>query len=690
MSKRLIEKFEHISGMKSTNPTTTSIVKPAVLNLTNGEIPDSHLELLNLGPKYVPALKKVPILSIVTATKEVAQKIEKKLDTVGNYVESERLRHKVSNLLLGQVNKRLPTNLSRNQQTALRELKDNDDIKVVPFDKGIGFAVLTKTDMVKKMQEHLGEAKVVAKDPTNTLVVKFQRELARLKKDNKIDHRCHQQMYPSDAVPPRLYGFVKAHKPSKDFPMRPVVSTLRTPFYGTSKYLVNIIQPTLNKNHTQVKNSSSFVEESKSWSIGREEIQVSYDVVNLYPSVPIAKAIAAIIDLLQADWEDVKTRTNLSVADIHKLLTMCLSKCYFLYEDSIYVIEDAGPIGLSLMVVVAEAYLQTIETVAIGQAVVCAPLTYKRYVDDSHGRFNSEEDATKFLDILNAQDNKIQYTMEQESSPGVLSFLDITVINNGAGQYEYKVYRKEAITNLQIHPTSSVNPNTIYGVFKGFLARAHSICSDIHLANEIQFLVDMFVENGYDRNKLSKIVADYGSANRAQEQVDDDTERNPVISLPWIPKIGPKLRSIYRRHGIKVVFHRGPTLKDILSRHKCRLPQNSNAGVYKLQCRCSKVYIGETKKRILTRAKEHERDVFEGRWAMSGAAEHARNCSQTFDWNETKTVAKEDNMARRKIRESLEIRRHKRVRDEEVLNRDSGTRVSTTQWDYLLGKCGVN
>ncbi len=201
----------------------------------------------------------------------------------------------------------------------------------------------------------------------------------------------------------------------------------------------------------------------------------------------------------------------------------------------------------------------------------------------------------------------------------------------------------------------------------------------------------MFVENGYNRSKLSKIVADYGSDNSTHEQVDDGTEKKPVISLPWIPKIGPKLRSIYLRHGIKVVYHCGPTLKDILSRHKCRLPPNSNAGVYnRLQCRCSKLYIGETRKRILTRAKEHERDAFEGRWAMSGAAEHAKSCSHSFESNETKTVAKEENMTRRKIRESLEIRRHKRLHNEKVLNRDSGTLVSTTQWDYLLGNCDFN
>ena len=684
MSTRLKQKFDRITG-KKVPTTTTSIVKPAVLNLTSNDIPESHLDLLNLGPKFVPALKKVPIMSIVTATEVAAQNIERKLDAIGNCVKSESLRHNVSNILLKQVNKRLPSNLSREQNTALRELKDNEETKIVPFDKGVGFAVLTKEGMLDKMKDHLGEAKVVEKDPTNTIVVKFQKELSRLKKEKKINKRCYEQIYPSDAVPPRLYGYVKAHKATKNFPMRPVVSTVGTPFYGTSKHLVDIIQPTLNKSNIRVKNSSSFVEESKTWQIDPEEVQVSYDVVNLYPSVPISKAIDSIINLLQADYDDVKARTNLSITDIRKLLNLCLSKCYFLYEDKIYVIEDAGPIGLSLMVVVAEAYLQTLEAVAIRQATDCAPITFKRYVDDSHARFSDEVKSTEFLDILNAQDSKIQYTIEREEVPGELSFLDVTIINNKSGRYQYKVHRKEAITNLQIKPSSSVNPNTIYGVFKGFLARAHLICSKQHLDGEIAFLLDMFVENGYDRAKLNSIVSSY-KPNAVPQDTGSDSEREPVVSLPWIPKVGPKLRSVYRRHGIKVVFHRGPSLTDILSKHKSKLPTNSNSGVYKLECGCSNIYIGETKKRILTRVKEHQRDAFEGRWRNSGAAEHTKNCQHEFRWSETKSIAMENDKTRRKIREALEIRKHKRSRQGEVLNRDAGTLLATNQWDYLLGR----
>ena len=99
-----------------------------------------------------------------------------------------------------------------------------------------------------------------------------------------------------------------------------------------------------------MNNSSSFVDEAKTWEIDADEVQVSYDVVALYPSVPIQRAIEAIMNILKDDHEGVRTLTKLELDDIRTLLQLSLSKCYLVWNDKIYEIDDAGPIGLSLMV----------------------------------------------------------------------------------------------------------------------------------------------------------------------------------------------------------------------------------------------------------------------------------------------------------------------------------------------------
>ena len=54
-------------------------------------------------------------------------------------------------------------------------------------------------------------------------------------------------------------------------------------------------------------------------------MQVSYDVTNLYPSIPIDEAIDVILQQLSEDYDDLKTRTKLTLVDIQQLTELCIS-----------------------------------------------------------------------------------------------------------------------------------------------------------------------------------------------------------------------------------------------------------------------------------------------------------------------------------------------------------------------------
>ena len=128
------------------------------------------------------------------------------------------------------------------------------------------------------------------------------------------------------------------------------------------------------------------------------EIQVSYVVVNLYPSVPLDRSIQVIVEFLRDDLAKLKKRTKLNLTDIQQLQEVCLSECYFLYDNVIWTLENSGPISLSIMVVLSECYLQRIEQISITQALTLnlAPKSFKRFVDDSHERFNTREQSLQF------------------------------------------------------------------------------------------------------------------------------------------------------------------------------------------------------------------------------------------------------------------------------------------------------
>ena len=68
--------------------------------------------------------------------------------------------------------------------------------------------------------------------------------------------------------------------------------------------------------------------------------------------------------------------------DIQQPLELCLSEYYFLYNNVIWILENSGPIGLLIMFVLSECYLERIEHISITQALNLnlAPKTFKRFL----------------------------------------------------------------------------------------------------------------------------------------------------------------------------------------------------------------------------------------------------------------------------------------------------------------------
>ena len=96
--------------------------------------------------------------------------------------------------------------------------------------------------------------------------------------------------------------------------------------------------------------------------------------------------------------------------------------------------------------------------------------------------------------------------MELENNDKALNFLDIKITNPGTGRYDFQIHRKNAITNVQIRKNSCHDPKIMNGVFKGFVHRAIKLCSEQHLQNELDFLVEVFTDNGYDEKPLKDII----------------------------------------------------------------------------------------------------------------------------------------------------------------------------------------
>ena len=138
------------------------------------------------------------------------------------------------------------------------------------------------------------------------------------------------------------------------------------------------------------------------------------------------------------------------------------------------------------------------------------------------------------INVPNSQDPQIQYTIEYQNDHKEENFLDVTKKNNLNQSDDFAVYHKPAITNVLIKPYSNICPNIAMGGFKGFLLRALYIFSENYLAQEIEFLINVFVENGHSITVLEKVVKEYmNNITSVKEKVNIEIIKNSkIVKLP--------------------------------------------------------------------------------------------------------------------------------------------------------------
>ncbi|XP_077486537.1 uncharacterized protein LOC144097778 [Amblyomma americanum] len=179
------------------------------------------------------------------------------------------------------------------ERSAVNSLRRNQDIVILPADKGNATVMLNRTDYDKKMLDLLqGRSTYVAlkKDPTS----KLERELQKLLVD--IFHFVpphHRSLYfrllCHNGSAPALYGFPKIHK--EGVPMRPIVDFTRFPLYELAGYLHRVFAPLVGKGSTFIRNSYEFIGKVRDISLDDDDLMVSFDVKSLFTSVPVDLAV---------------------------------------------------------------------------------------------------------------------------------------------------------------------------------------------------------------------------------------------------------------------------------------------------------------------------------------------------------------------------------------------------------------
>ena len=333
--------------------------------------------------------------------------------------------------------------------------------------------------------------------------------------------------------------------------------------------------------------------------------------------------------------------------------------------------------------------------------------------------------AEDFNDCLNAVHQRVQFTREEEENSSI-AFLDVYVTRQDDGTLTTRVFRKPSNTNICIKPQSCQDPNTVIASFKGELCRCHRLCtSEEQIKKEIEFTLDLYEDNGHNREKLQHIANTYTPPSqntphttekprsykaketlaivesKTKELFDElpfrnvnltNEERKSFACIPYIPGLSHQIKASLKKAGINTNFTSGTSLKNILcSKNKTHPPKEQRKGIYKYKCTCSDkaVYIGQTQRSCEIRWCEHGRAIEKQQWHHSGISQHHQHCPQPFSKDNFEVIhtmqdKKKGRLAYNlRMREAFEIRSHDSGPGK-GLNEDNGAYLKTDIWDPVL------
>nr|VZI19578.1 unnamed protein product [Spirometra erinaceieuropaei] len=254
------------------------------------------------------------------------------------------IRHQVSSLLMAH---RPRDVLSKVERGALKELRADNDLVIVPADKGRSTAVLDRTVYNQKAESLLEDRRSYVpceSNPIKTLTREINATLLALGKSGAIlpiDRRMARALETALA---RFYILPKVNK--EGTPLRPIVSLKGTSTYGLAKRLFQRLKNLTSDSNTIVTSSTQFLEKLKGVSLLSSDVMVSFDVTSLITSIPHDQTFETIEQLLREKNDGRENR--LGNAQIPQLLKFCRDT-YFSFDGKIYEQVKGTPMGSPIL-----------------------------------------------------------------------------------------------------------------------------------------------------------------------------------------------------------------------------------------------------------------------------------------------------------------------------------------------------
>lgn len=630
------------------------------VNLTNVEFPLKIKWLLSLGGKFALPIPpgKFPLFDMIVDLEECLRQVD-------DEHTREVARARVTNLLSKRCG--LLTEVDRTiikiHDDCAEFLKNNDNLIIVKADKGGATVAMFKSDYHAKMIDLLSDTTTYQKqlrNPIKQLEARSNYLVEKLYKEKVIDEPKRRSMTRHNTRLARIYALPKVHK--LNAPLRPIVSTIDSPAAVLSQYTDGILRCLLHDKY-DVKNSLIVKERLNEMFISRNETLVSFDVVSLFPSIPID----LVLKILTRKWNVIKTHTNMPKMLFFDIIRFVLiDSTFFDYDGTVYRQMNGCAMGSNISPTIASIVTNELFDVIIPQLPFELRLLLK-YVDDILA-IVPKRLVSRVLTLLNSFDAKIQFTMELEKDD-TLPYLDLLIIRDN-NKIITNWYRKPTASNMSLNYLSN-HPRTIReNVAFNMFYRAISLSDERFHQENIEKVKSILSENNFPFVIITKQLHRTLQRLQNNHQLPQLSTGEPPIRrcLTYDKGISDALRNVIvssSNNKIQVLGKPSRCLRNtVFSKLKTPIdPLERTNVIYEIPCdgnnneRCELSYVGQTRNQLKKRLSQHRNDIKADRNpnGQSAVVSHFTDTGHFPAFDRARVLASESFWSRRNTYESLHI-----------------------------------
>ena len=491
--------------------------------------------------------KKAPISS--------SHALELFIENVAADTQAEKCKHKFKS----------PDNITNDCRKALNMLKnlyENEDIIIRPFDKGTGFFLLYREEYISRTLEHLSDTtkyKVVSnpKDAAIKIIEDITNWTQMFSDQKGMTTSVINNVIPTldEQMPGKLYLNPKAHKPPP-YPGRLITT-------GCNSYIEQLSALTA---HELKKCTAPYVivdspdllrklDDLNSSEIltGKNILHVSVDVVNMFPNIPREFGITECTKHLNERPEPVLFSTECIVEGLKLTLDNNIAN----FNGTTYQQLQGTAMGPKNSCDYADLAMNFIDQAVHNNNPECStnpyvPISWYRFRDDIYMPWvGTVDELMIFMDWLNSIHESLKFTVKY-STEGV-EFLDFLIYSDSDDKIQTKLFAKSSDTHCYLIPTSCHKTHVVENIPYNTARRVFQNNSEIINYNNDKILYSKYLtDRGYNMKFVSDAFDKVEKLDRSSLYSKKPAEKKHKLCTPFVMDTNPAL----------------PQMSKIINRHK--------------------------------------------------------------------------------------------------------------------------